>query len=166
MLPARGAGGSGTMRLQLTRRSDYAVRASIALALEVPGRGYLPAPRIAERMRIPRSFLPQVLGDLSRAGIVEAAAGSNGGYRLARPPILLPVLDVIEAVEGPARSGRCNLDDRACDGSAPCVLHATWEAAQSAFIDILAGTSLADLAAAHRASGATSGPTGPEGEKS
>ena len=56
------------MRLQLTRRSDYAVRASIALALEAPGRTYLAAPRIAERMRIPRSFIPQVLGDLTRAG--------------------------------------------------------------------------------------------------
>ena len=152
------------MRLQLTRRSDYAVRASIALALEAPGRAYLAAPRIAERMRIPRSFIPQVLGDLTRAGIVETAAGSNGGYRLARPPVLLPVLDVIEAVEGPARTGRCNLDDRACDGSAPCALHATWEAAQTAFLHILAGTSLADLAAAHLASGATHGPTGPEGE--
>ncbi len=154
------------MRLQLTRRSDYAVRASIALALEAPGRAYLAAPRIAERMRIPRSFIPQVLGDLTRAGIVETASGSNGGYRLARPPLLLPVLDVIEAVEGPSRTSRCELDDRACDASAPCALHTTWEAAQAAFLHVLAGTSLADLAAAHRASGATSGPTGPEGEQS
>jgi Rrf2 family protein len=154
------------MRLQLTRRSDYAVRASIALALETPGRAYVPAPRIAERMRIPRSFIPQVLGDLARAGIVETASGANGGYRLARPPVLLPVLDLIEAVEGPSRTGRCELDDRACDGSAPCALHTTWEAAQSAFIHVLAGTSLADLAAAHLASGATSGPAGPKGEQS
>jgi Rrf2 family protein len=154
------------MRLQLTRRSDYAIRASIALALEAPARSFLPAPRIAERMRIPHSFIPQVLGDLTRAGIVETAAGKNGGYRLLRPARLLPILDVIEAVEGPSRSIRCSIGDHACDGNEPCALHATWAAAQSAFIDVLAGTSLADLAAAHRASSGASGPTGPEGELS
>jgi cysteine desulfurase len=154
------------MRLQLTRRSDYAIRASIALALVAPARSFLPAPRIAERMRIPLSFIPQVLGDLSRAGIVETASGKNGGYRLLRPPVLLPVLDVIEAVEGPARSGRCSLDDHGCDGSDPCALHETWTAAQTAFIDVLAGTSLADLAAAHHASAGASGPDGPGGELS
>lgn len=154
------------MRLQLTRRSDYAIRASIALALEAPARSFLAAPRIAERMRIPQSFIPAVLGDLSRAGIVETASGKNGGYRLVRPPVFLPVLDVIEAVEGPARGGRCSLGDHACDGSDPCALHETWTAAQTAFIDILAGTSLADLAAAHRASAGPSGPAGPEGELS
>jgi cysteine desulfurase len=152
------------MRLQLTRRSDYAIRASIALALEAPGRSYTPAPRIAARMRIPPSVIPQVLGDLSRAGIVETAAGKNGGYRLVRPPVLLPVLDVIEAVEGPSRATRCSLGDGACDGAEPCALHETWTAAQAAFIDILAGTSLADLAAAHRAPADASGPDGLEGE--
>lgn len=150
------------MRLQLTRRSDYAIRASIVLALEVPARSFLPAPRIAERMCIPQSFIPQVLGDLTRAGIVETAAGKKGGYRLARPAGLLPVLEVIEAVEGPARSTRCSLGNSACDGEDPCVLHTTWQAAQTAFIDVLAGTSLADLAAAHLASVGASGPHGPE----
>jgi cysteine desulfurase len=154
------------MRLQLTRRSDYAIRASIALALEAPARSFLSAPRIAERMRIPTSFIPQVLGDLSRAGIVETASGKNGGYRLVRPPVLLPVLAVIEAVEGPARSTTCSLGDHACDGSDPCALHETWAAAQTAFIDVLAGTSLADLAAAHRVTADASGPDGPEGELS
>jgi cysteine desulfurase len=154
------------MRLQLTRRSDYAIRASIALTLERPTDGFLPASRIAERMRIPASYMPAVLGDLMRAGIVETAAGKRGGYRLVRPAVLLPVLDVVEAVEGPARTGRCSLDDHACDGSGPCALHATWEAARTAFTDVLAGTSMADLAAAHLASSGASGPHGPEGELS
>jgi Rrf2 family iron-sulfur cluster assembly transcriptional regulator len=150
------------MRLQLTKRSDYAIRASIALTLEDPADGFLSAPRIAQRMGIPPSFIPQVLGDLTRAGIVETAAGKNGGYRLVRPAVLLPVIDVIEAVEGPSRSGRCSLGDHPCDGRDPCALHTTWEAAQAAFIHVLAGTSLADLAAAHLASTGASGPLGPE----
>ena len=150
------------MRLQLTKRSDYAIRASIALALEEPGADFLSAPRIAERMHIPATFIPQVLGDLTRAGIVEAAAGKHGGYRLSRPAGRLPVLEVIEAVEGPSRSGRCVLGDHACDDTSPCALHLTWEAAQAALIAVLAGTTLADLAGAHHRAG-TRGSRGPEG---
>ena len=150
------------MRLQLTKRTDYAIRASLALALDDGDGAFLAAPRIAERMRIPPSFLPQVLGDLSRAGLVEAVSGSRGGYRLARRASDLPLLSLIEAVEGPARSVRCVLRDHECDGAHPCALHRTWATAQSAFIDVLAGTTLADLASAQHALDGARGPQGPE----
>ncbi len=114
-------------------------------------------------MRIPPSFLPQVLGDLSRAGLVEAVSGPRGGYRLARRAVDLPLLSLIEAVEGPARSVRCVLRDHGCDAAHPCALHRTWATAQSAFIDVLAGTTLADLASAQHALDGVPGPRGPEG---
>ena len=71
------------MRLALTRRGDYAVRAAVALA--DAGEHRLSAATIAERMRIPPSFVTQVMADLSRAGVVNAALGRGGGYRLVRP---------------------------------------------------------------------------------
>ena len=72
------------MRLELTRRGDYAVRAMLALAAADAG-GWTSAPRIAGAMAIPERFLPRVLRDLARAGLIEAHAGRSGGYRLARP---------------------------------------------------------------------------------
>ena len=65
--------------------------------------GLLSARRIAGAMGIPVRFLPQVLGDLQRANLVEAAPGRSGGYRLTRPAAEISLLEVIEAVEGDTR---------------------------------------------------------------
>ena len=86
------------MQLELTLRGDYAVRASLAIALLEDGRP-VSARRIAERMDIPPGFLAHVLTDLVRAGIVVGTAGRNGGYRLAAPASAIDLLRVVDAVE-------------------------------------------------------------------
>jgi Rrf2 family protein len=146
------------MRLQLTKRTDYAIRACLYLASN--GRaGPASSRRIAEHMDIPERFLPRVLADLSEAGIVEAKIGRSGGYRLQRSPDRLSILELIETVEGASRSSTCVLRQRACDASRPCAFHPVWEEAQTAFIDVLATTTLTDLAAADRFAGAVSRPS-------
>jgi Rrf2 family protein len=87
------------MRLQLTRRGDYAVRAMLALA--EAGDRQLSAATIGAQMLIPASFVPQVMADLSRSGMARASLGRAGGYRLARPADQISLLEVIEAIEGP-----------------------------------------------------------------
>ena len=69
------------MRLDLTKRTDYAIRAMLALT-GAKG-GLLSSRRIAEEMKIPPRFLPQIMGDLTRAELVVAHPGRAGGYQLA-----------------------------------------------------------------------------------
>jgi Rrf2 family protein len=132
------------MRLRLTKRTDYAIRACVLLAAS-PG-APVPGRLIAERMAIPDRFLPQVLADLVRAEIVQATVGKRGGYALRRDPGSLPLIEVIECVEGPSRSEQCVLEERRCDVDRACALHPVWSAAQSAFIHVLATTTVADIA--------------------
>ena len=81
------------LKLQLTRRGDYAVRAMLALA--EAGDRQLSAAAVGQRMGIPASFVPQVLADLSRAGIAHSALGRWGGYRLARSARAISLLEVV-----------------------------------------------------------------------
>jgi Rrf2 family iron-sulfur cluster assembly transcriptional regulator len=133
------------MRLELTKRGDYAVRAMIALAR---GNGErLSARRIADAMEIPVRFLPQVLGDLQRAGLVAAAPGRSGGYRLARGAEGISLLEVIEAVEGDSRRRSCVLRGGPCGRDGTCDVHEVFFAGQEALLATFAGATLADLAA-------------------
>lgn|SRR5512142_1428238 len=132
------------MRLQLTKRSDYALRASVLLAAAASCP--VSSRRIAERMSVPVTFLPQVLSDLQRAGFVESTSGKAGGYCLRVDPERVSLLELIEAIEGPTRGQRCVLEERTCSDGEVCALHEIWAAAQTAFIRVLAGTSLADVA--------------------
>jgi Rrf2 family protein len=139
------------MRLELTRRGDYAVRAMLALAEPRSegghDNGWLSVRRIAERMAIPHRFLPQVMRDLANAGLVEAQTGRSGGYRLARPAASISLLDVIEAVEGESRRQTCVLRGGPCGRDGYCAVHTVFFEAQEALLGHFERTSLAKVAA-------------------
>ena len=131
------------MRVELTRRGDYAVRAMVFLAGR--GAGHASGSIIAGATGVPAGFLPQVMGDLVRAGLVTNRRGRSGGYGLARPAREVSLLAVVEAVEGDARRRRCVLRGGPCRRDGTCAVHDTFFAAQEALLGTLAGTSLADV---------------------
>ena len=133
------------MRLELTSRGSYAVRATIALA-RADGT-VLPARSIAERTAIPVGYVPQVMTGLVRAGLVEAVLGRQGGYRLAKSADLISLLDVIEAVEAEPRRRTCVLRGNRCGVEAVCDVHGAFEAAQEALLSRLAEQTISSIAA-------------------
>ncbi len=132
------------MRLDLTKRGDYAIRAMLALARAPEGR-LLSVRRIASDMAIPRQFLPQVMLDLGRAGLVDAVAGRSGGYRLSRPSAQITLLSVVEAVEGDSRRRTCILRGGPCSLDGTCDVHDVFFSAQDAMLEALARANLANL---------------------
>lgn len=131
------------MRLELTRRGDYAVRAMLLLART--DQDLLPSDRIAEAMGIPPRFMRAVMRDLHQASLVEAVTGRAGGYRLARRPERISLLDVIEAIEGDSRRQTCVLRGAPCGRDGFCDLHAVFFEAQEALLARFADVSLAVL---------------------
>lgn len=132
--------------MELTHRGSYAIRAVLTLA-RADRDEVVPARRIAKEMDIPVRFLPQVLGDLNRAGIVEARLGRAGGYRLSKPAAEISMLDIIEAAEGDARRQTCVLSGSPCDGGDPCDVHDMFYEAQEAILQRLDSVSIADVVA-------------------
>jgi Rrf2 family protein len=137
------------MRLELTRRGDYAVRAMLALADR-----HADAPttvrEIADAMDIPPGILPRVMADLARAGLVTSTIGRAGGYALARPAAGISLLEVIEAVEGDSRRTRCVLRGGPCGRDGHCAVHDVFFAAQDAMLDQLARASLDEVTVSRR----------------
>ena len=136
------------MDLGLTRRGDYAVRAALCLARRGGDGRYVKIREVAQTMALPASYTPQVLRLLAEAGLAEARAGREGGYRLTRPPGEVALMEVVEAAEGAFVLERCILRGGPCHWEQACAVHGAWSAAVQAFRDSLRQTTLADLAAA------------------
>jgi Rrf2 family protein len=117
------------VRLTLTKRADYAIRAVLALA-QAGGGERVSVRRLAADQWIPAAFLPRVMGDLVAARLVEGALGRAGGYRLARPADEVSLLDVVEAVEGDVRRSGCVLRGGPCPLSGVCAVHPVFVAAE------------------------------------
>jgi Rrf2 family protein len=137
------------MRLDLTKRSDYAIRAMLALTMAPVG--LLSSRKIAEEMKIPPRFLPQIMGDLTRAALVEAHPGRAGGYKLAKPASTVSILTVIEAVEGDPHRQICVMRGTACGVDGECGVHDVFFAAEGAILKELNGATLQSIIDAYQA---------------
>ena len=135
------------MRLELGRRADYAIRAAVDLASHHGDGERRKARAISDEMRIPVSYVPQILAELVRADLAVSVAGRAGGYALAREPEQITLLDVVRSVEGEVLSTSCVLRGGPCRWNDMCAVHVPWAQAQYALLDSLAETSLAELVA-------------------
>src|SRR5882757_9227756 len=86
--------------ISITSKSPYAV-----LALAELGRsgGSEPVPigELARKRDVPVQFLEQLFAVLRRAGVINSQRGVKGGYRFAREPSTVTVLEIVELLDGP-----------------------------------------------------------------
>jgi Rrf2 family protein len=91
----------------LSEASEYGLRAVIWMAQcrAEPQK----VKDIAREIRAAPGYLVKVLQELTRAGVLSARRGSQGGFTLESDPSLLTVLDVINAIDPFERIRSCPL---------------------------------------------------------
>ena len=125
--------------------TEYAIRAVTFLAQQPVGT-LLGAREISRAEKIPMPFLWKILQRLARQRIVRSFKGLHGGYELARPADQITIQAMLDATDGEHDAGRCVLGLSQCDESAPCPLHDQWKEIRGQITNLLAQTTVADLA--------------------
>src|SRR5947208_16525434 len=97
--------------MKLTRASSYAIHAVAFMAAQKSDRP-VASHNIAQARGIPERFLLKVLKPLVSARVLTSIKGPNGGYKLARQPSDITMLEIIEAADGgPIRGSAPELRD-------------------------------------------------------
>jgi Rrf2 family transcriptional regulator, cysteine metabolism repressor len=86
--------------ISITSKSPYAVLALVELGRST-GAGPVPIGELARRRDVPVQFLEQLFATLRRAGVISSQRGVKGGYRFAREPASVTVLEIVELLDGP-----------------------------------------------------------------
>lgn len=125
---------------------------SVTMLAGLSPEGVLSAAALAEFHGVSASYLLKHLQALSGAGIVRTLPGPKGGYRLARPPAKITLLDIVLAVEGPQSAFRCNEIRRRGPNpppprllTKPCSINAAMLRAEQAYRTELRRVSIADI---------------------
>jgi len=130
-------------------RLTIAIHALTWLALaRRRGREVLTSDQVAASVNTNPVILRRSLGDLRRAGLVEVRHGTGSGWRLAREPAAITLLDVYDAV-GPEplfalHHTEPNLECPVGRGIRPALGH-VYGVIEQAVRSELAGTSIADV---------------------
>lgn len=130
----------------VSRRTDYATRALLVLALE--DGGPLKLEELARRTGAPQSVLEQVMPTLRTAGIVRSERGPAGGYRLNKSPGEITLERVVRLFQGqlaPIGYATRRSPDR-CPKFVARSLRPAWAEVRDTTIEVLEGTTFADLA--------------------
>ena len=99
----------------VSSKGRYALRVMVALAQRSDG-NYIPLKDIAESEGISRKYLESIMTILSKADLVDASHGKNGGYRLNRPVESYTVGEILRLTEGSLSPVSC---DAECERNCP-----------------------------------------------
>lgn len=151
----------------LTRSDIVRVMAHITSSVEYgihcllwlvdPANGQPSSRDLAELQGVSSSFVAKIFPKLEKAGLVQSVAGIRGGYRLAKAPADIALLDIVDAIEGNKPLFECQeIRDRCAvfEDKAPnwatngvCAIHAAMLRAEDAMRASLAQETLASIAA-------------------
>lgn len=137
--------------MKLSEGVEAAIHCAAMLA-GVEGDATLSGAAMAEGFGLSPSYLLKHLNALTTAGVLESLPGPAGGYRLARAPEAISLLDIVLAVEGPQPAFRCSeIRQRgpvrlpASAYAKPCGINAAMLRAETAYRTALAAERLSDI---------------------
>jgi Rrf2 family protein len=138
--------------MKLSEGVEWGLHCGVLLAA-LPPQAVLSGSALAEFHGVSESYLLKHLQALARNDLFESVPGPKGGFRLARAPETISVLDVVTAIDGPEPAFRCTeIRQRGPAGlepsayRLPCAIHATMRRAENVWREVLRAQTLADLA--------------------
>ena len=129
--------------LRVTKLTDYATVVLTVLAADPEA--VLSASELAERAGLEAPTVSKLLKPLAQAGLVDGFRGANGGYRLARAPASISLIEVVEAMEGPLAMTECSIHEGNCTIEDQCGVRANWRRINDVVVDALRNVSLAQM---------------------
>jgi Rrf2 family protein len=132
--------------VNISAKSDYAVRALLALAAS-DQTSPVKKESLADAQNIPVKFLENILIELRKAGLVISLRGAEGGHRLARPAAAITLADVIRAVDGPLANIRGVRPEAVSYNGPAAPLQDVWIAMRASLRSVLEAVTVADLVA-------------------
>lgn len=100
---------------------------------------------VSNELKVPKEFVSKVLQILTASGIVGSKKGKNGGFYLAKEPIEIKLIDIVEAIDGLDLFKTCVLGFTGCSHETPCPVHDKWGTLRDEAYKMLSEETLEDL---------------------
>lgn len=130
----------------LSKTAEYALRATIYIALKGSEDNKLGIEEIAQGIDSPKSFTAKILQLLTQNNrVISSVRGPNGGFFLTDRARKLPVKAILEAVEEENVITKCVLGLKECSETRPCPMHTQYKAIKKQLKQMFEKTSIQQL---------------------
>jgi len=128
----------------VSKTSLYVIKALCVLGKLKPGE-YAGAQVIGERLSIPINYLSKMLQHFVKKKYVISQKGYGGGFRLAKTPDRITLLEIIEAIEEESLLSGCFWGKEQCSDKDPCPFHSQWKPIAEQIRYLFKTTTIADI---------------------
>lgn len=128
--------------LKLSARARYGLRILTDIALHAHDKAPRTTAAIAKAQQISEKFISRLVIPLRQAGMIRSQRGLAGGFRLARAPEDITLLEVVETMQGPLAILDCLAKPGLCARDRTCTTRLIWGDVNTAFANALAKISL------------------------
>jgi Rrf2 family transcriptional regulator, iron-sulfur cluster assembly transcription factor len=123
----------------------YAVRGVLYIALMQDEKRYVQVEEIAEKLAVPRHFMGKILKNLAKEGVIHSSKGPSGGFTVNNTTLQLPLIRLIEIIDGLSVFNTCVLRMQECHSLNPCPLHWKMEEVKGRLHEVLSSNRIKDL---------------------
>ena len=113
------------MTVFFSKKCEYALQAILLMAASEDD-CVCPSDEISQKLNIPKEFISKILQSLTASGMIESKKGKFGGFKLAKHPSKIKLIDIVEAIDGLSSFNTCVLGFPNCSDKNPCPLHDKW----------------------------------------
>lgn len=101
----------------------YGLQAMLYIAIHYHEGKSVELSTIAIKQDIPKHFLSKILQLLVKQKLLTSMKGPTGGFKLARPPEKIRLIEVVKAIDGLEIFNQCGIGLKKCNDDNPCPIH-------------------------------------------
>lgn len=107
----------------ISKTCGFGIRGVVLLAVKSSEHRNIGIHEIAEELDTPQHFMGKILQDLVRKRIIFSIKGPNGGFYVKPETLQLPLIKIVEAIDGLGVLKKCYMGREECSDENPCPLH-------------------------------------------
>lgn len=130
----------------ISKSCKYAIRAAVFIASRAKEDVKFSVKEIAEEIEAPTAFTAKILQTLNRYKIVTSLKGPYGGFFCEQYQLELPVLEIVNAVDGLAVFRECVMGLHQCLDDHPCPMHFSYSKTREQMLKSFEGMKIGGLA--------------------
>jgi len=131
--------------MKISTKGRYALRMLVYLA-DHRNNGYISLKEISGKEQLSRKYMEQIIPVLTKAGILKANRGPQGGYMLTGSPENYTVGQILRLTEGSLSPVECASQNPVeCERSTDCPTLIIWQGLYKVINEYLDGITLQDI---------------------
>ena len=130
----------------ISKSCKYAIRAAVFIASQAGDNKKLGVKEIADEIEAPPAFTAKILQTLNKHRIVTSLKGPYGGFYCETYQLNLPVIDIVNAIDGTSVFKECVMGLHLCSDDHPCPMHHQYAEIRNSLLQSFQQTTLGSLA--------------------